>query len=185
VARMRPGIFGQNKMIKTGPPSPLIAFRFRSARMKPCPVPLRGARTSALPAAGLTAAGPNAFERLTTEGLRWPKRPLPILVSALSLIATTACTISESRLSPPPAGSSGELGPHLTLTRGVGLVVGRRHVALGWMKELLVDIPDPDDCRLILVIERPGDFTELQKVLATTNRDFSNVCVLQPARGKK
>ncbi len=107
------------------------------------------------------------------------------LTNAVSLIATCGCTVSAARLPQHDSPSSGTSGPRILVTRGVGVVIGKGHVALGWMRELLVQIPDPGDCRLVVVVETAKQLADLQSALASNSNKTLKACVFDEHQEKQ
>lgn len=97
---------------------------------------------------------------------------------ALCVVATAACAVSQTTLCGEPGETPAAACPRLVTTRGAGLVVGQRHVALGWMDEMVLEVADPKDCRLVIVVRGPEDVANVQKVLEASGGDLSRVCTL-------
>ncbi len=88
------------------------------------------------------------------------------------------CATRTHDLCPAEKRQAGHACPQLVSTVGVGVVIGQKHLTIGWMRELYLDIPDPNDCRLIVVAEDGADLTKLAGVLGIASNDLSNICVV-------
>jgi len=87
------------------------------------------------------------------------------------------CTMSDRRLNTNHSSNMERHGAHVTVTRGICLIVGRDHVALGLTKELVVDVANPGDCRVIIVVEDAHQSSDLSSALEHNSENLSNVCV--------
>ena len=87
-----------------------------------------------------------------------------------------ACSVSEVRQC--NGHEKPDKCPRLVSTQGLGVVAGQRHITLGWMKEFYLEIPDPNDCRLIVVVEKQNDLESVKNLLADSGRDISNICTI-------
>ena len=96
----------------------------------------------------------------------------PVLV----LLAGAGCAIWREPLCSQSREQTKQSCPEFTTTEGVGIIVAERHVSIGWMKELYLQIPDPDDCRLIVVVEKRSDLEAVAKLLKESGSDLARVC---------
>jgi hypothetical protein len=100
-----------------------------------------------------------------------------------SLVVLSACAVSKNRVCRTDSPGWSELCDAVVKTEGFGVVVGRRHVTIGWMRELLVELTHPDACHVVLVVERPQDVDSVSKLLSDAHTDPSHVCLMS-AKGK-
>jgi hypothetical protein len=63
-------------------------------------------------------------------------------------------------------------------TTGAGVVVGRRHVSLGWMTESTALVPDARQCVAIVVAENAQAVAGIEDVLKRSESSLGNICVM-------
>jgi hypothetical protein len=100
------------------------------------------------------------------------------LAAILCVFAATACAVSETDLCNESGKRPSAACPRVVSTRGAGLVIGRQHVAVGWMNEFALELPDPNDCRVLIVVNDQKDVSKVQAILQTSGKDLSSICTL-------
>jgi len=110
------------------------------------------------------------------------------LTALVSLAGTLGCTTTVSSSACPfgssdePSGTSSERHygcATVYRTRGSGVVVGRAHIALGWMNETVVALPEPSACQVVIFVERAVDLVPVVQILNSSNSNLNNLCVAQ------
>jgi len=99
-------------------------------------------------------------------------------VFGFGLFAAAGCAVSNSGLCSSTENHSSPTCPRLVKTRGIGLVVGKRHATVGWMSEFVLEIPDPNDCRVVIVVNNPHDLAAVQELLNATGKDLNSICTM-------
>ncbi|NIQ00199.1 MAG: hypothetical protein GWM98_11020 [Nitrospinaceae bacterium] len=61
-------------------------------------------------------------------------------------------------------------------TQGVGLVNGYSSTTLGWLKEGVVVIPNPEECHAIFINQTEEQTREIQKILQEGHASLENLC---------
>lgn len=61
-------------------------------------------------------------------------------------------------------------------TQGLGLVTGYSSVALGWLDEEVVVIPDPEDCHAIFINKTVKQTQEIRELLEAGNTQLEKIC---------
>jgi hypothetical protein len=100
------------------------------------------------------------------------------LVCGVVVVGITGCAVSKQSFCSPADKQSGHTCPQLISTQGVGVIVAQRHVALGWMKEIYLEVPDPKDCRLILFVEKKADIDAVANLLSGGGGDLAHICTI-------
>ena len=59
-------------------------------------------------------------------------------------------------------------------------MIGQGHVAIGYLKELYLEIPSATECHLVLVVNRPRDLKAVDDLLRAAGTDLSKVCAVHP-----
>lgn len=73
--------------------------------------------------------------------------------------------------------SASPQGPTLVDTEGLGLIVGKSHLGLGWMHETVVSIPDPSRCTLVIYVRNPEIVSQVLNTLRSAGTPLDKVCM--------
>jgi hypothetical protein len=61
-------------------------------------------------------------------------------------------------------------------TAGAGVVAGQSHVAIGWMDEAVMLMPNPSDCQAVIVVKSSEELKHFEDVLRLSQKDLSHIC---------
>jgi len=100
------------------------------------------------------------------------------VIVALTVFCASGCAISRQSLCGQQQEHPNHPCPQAVSTQGIGLIVAERHVAIGWMKELYLEIPDPNDCRLIILVKAPADLDAVADVLKVRGTNLREICTV-------
>ena len=67
--------------------------------------------------------------------------------------------------------------PVLIDTRGLGIIIGKQHVTLGWMDETFVMFPDPKACSLLVYVRDARILSEVGKQLKAAGLSGDSLCI--------
>jgi hypothetical protein len=68
--------------------------------------------------------------------------------------------------------------PAYVESEGLGLVLGQRNAAIGWMKEQTAIFPDAARCAVLILSQSPDDVKRVNDLLNTANVDLGKICTL-------
>ena len=115
------------------------------------------------------------------------------LATLMSVVATLGCTATVTSRACPVGGGVGSIDSGAAhddrcatvyKTRGGGIVIGRAHVTVGWMDELVVKLPDPSACHVVIVVERAADFDAVVNIVNGVGGSLSDLCLIQGGNAK-
>ena len=98
-------------------------------------------------------------------------------VALISIGATDGCAVTK-RTSLGQVVKVDARGPTISQVDGVGIVLGAKHLAIGWMREVVLEIRDPKDCRLVLIVEKAADLQAVSNLLSAAGTRLGDVCTI-------
>lgn len=74
--------------------------------------------------------------------------------------------------------------PVLVATEGLGLTLAAKSATLGWLRELVILVPDSTKCRIFIVVQTDEELRALKETFAQNNKLFENICVFSKGEEK-
>jgi len=84
---------------------------------------------------------------------------------------TTLRGFGVTRIEPPADAAT-----LVTDTRGLGIVMSRDRLTVGWLNEQAVTLRDTSRCQAIFMAATPADALAIKRVLGAADHDVHNVC---------
>jgi len=115
------------------------------------------------------------------------------LVGALLIVTAGCSTVYVSGATPSTSRNFGLVSvqipnvtaePVLVATEGFGLTLGSQSATLGWLRELVIVVPDAAKCRVFMIVQTDEELRSLKDTFMHDSKAFENICIFSKEGGK-